>query len=212
MCIKLHVKKCIVAAIAFAMAGSAFGQRSSSLTAEQRRTTASLTISGTVSDEDFRIMRDEMVALTSVELRSAELAELPANAFSGMSRLSSVVLPSSLTAIGEGAFLMNTSLTGALMLPSSVTHIGRGAFFGASDIHYFLYDNVYHINAAGQCYIDPASTYGNNVNRTFVFYMQSPVYDHAAGSVVAIAGNGTIWKASDSGTNLATRSFTEAYP
>lgn len=487
-------------------------QTPSTLTAEQRRSLTGLTITGAVSDEDFRIMRDEMVGLTEVDLSAAALAELPAKAFSGMSRLTSVTLPASLKKIGDGAFLMNTSLTsisipqevteigalafsrsaltdivipagvtkigdhafsgcrdlasinvangntsyavvggtlynadktrlikrpaknttsalsipstvkyiepyacdgssslvsvafpegllsigdysfnncpalsGSLNLPSTVTHIGRGAFFGAtgvdkalyvpeklteagkgafaymsqlrtvvlpagyltvapstfecdakiatiaslnpvppavgdfamrdvnrqttfidvddtalssyneakvwkefrnytepanggyamfdidgdyyiryigdgaaknkylfmsseyggdgyfmaekssaptwklefftasysslkfngepaSDICYYLDDKVYHINAAGKCYIDPKSGYGNNANRTFGFYMQSPVFDPAEGPVVAIAGNGTLWKATDSGTNLATRDFTDNYP
>lgn len=80
------------------------------------------------------------------------------------------------------------------------------------DIRFYLGNEVHHINFQGNCYIDPAASYGSNANRTFGLYMHSLIYDANEGPLVAIAGNGTIWKATATGENVTTRSFSDNYP
>ena len=53
-----------------------------------------------------------------------------ANVFQGRSDIKSVVLPSTLKAIGGGAFQDCSNLTGVLTIPQGVTDLGAGAFVG----------------------------------------------------------------------------------
>ncbi|MBO5457753.1 MAG: leucine-rich repeat protein [Clostridia bacterium] len=54
-------------------------------------------------------------------------------AFSGCTRMSSIVIPDSVTSIGNGAFSFCDSLT-SVEIPDSVTSIGGGAFCGCSNL------------------------------------------------------------------------------
>ena len=56
------------------------------------------------------------------------LSSIPYNAFHSCSNLTSVVLPESITVIGEQAFQYCNSLSGTLVIPNSVTTIGFRAF------------------------------------------------------------------------------------
>ena len=57
----------------------------------------------------------------------AQLTSIPTEAFSGMSCLTSIVIPDSITSIGNGAFSDCTSLT-SITIPDGVTSIGDSAF------------------------------------------------------------------------------------
>lgn len=81
-----------------------------------------------------------------------------------------------------------------------------------SDIYFIEGTRLKHINMAGLCWNDPAANYANNANRTFGFYLEQPDYNEAEGPVVAIVGNGTIWRANDDGTRLAAPAFSGKYP
>lgn len=59
-----------------------------------------------------------------------EIGEL---AFSGCTRLQSIVIPDSVTLIGELAFQDCTSLQ-SIVIPDSVTKIGESAFFGCTSL------------------------------------------------------------------------------
>ncbi len=108
----------------------------------------SLTVSGAVNAADFEFIADNMRKLTTLDLSGATVAAysgaalatgaresladvVPAYALAG-STVSSVVLPSGLTAIAEGA-LSSTAIT-SISIPAGVTSIGSGAFSGCQSL------------------------------------------------------------------------------
>lgn len=97
------------------------------LTAEERFNMTELTLSGTVTEEDFKIIRDDMLSLTKIDLSATDLTALPDRAFAGMNALAQVVLPATCTRIGKAAFMTCPKLT-AVTLPTAVTEIGELAF------------------------------------------------------------------------------------
>lgn len=97
------------------------------LTPYERANKVTLTLSGTLTDEDFRIIRDEMIRLRDLDLSGTSLTELPAKAFSGCSSLERVKLPVTCIRIGDCAFLTCSALT-EIKLGGSVTEIGNMAF------------------------------------------------------------------------------------
>ena len=90
-----------------------------------------LKIVGPLNDYyDFTRIKDVIdETLTQVDLSEAILPSntLPNSAFSNESTLTTVVLPSTLTALGGNAFYYCTSLT-SVNLPSSLNNIGSSAF------------------------------------------------------------------------------------
>ena len=78
-------------------------------------------------------------------------------AFCYRDELTSVVIPDSVTSIGEGAFLGCTSLT-SVVIPDGVTSIGEGAFAGCNALESLTVasgNSVYH--SVGNCIIHTAS-------------------------------------------------------
>ena len=53
--------------------------------------------------------------------------------FSGASNLTEVLIPNSVTSIGEFAFFYCSNLT-SITIPDSVTNIEQGAFYGCSSL------------------------------------------------------------------------------
>lgn len=109
-----------------------------------------LIITGNIDARDFKTMRDKMPLLTELDLSGANIvaykgyegtsivgsSEYPMNAIPesafyngnvGKSTLTSVVLPLSLTSIGQNAFSYCSGLRG-FNVPSLVTSLGNGAF------------------------------------------------------------------------------------
>lgn len=94
-----------------------------------------LKVTGTIDLRDFKMMRTEMTALQSLNLREVEIAEygsyaaneIPYAAFSGKSTLIRFVFPENITKIGIIAF-EGTNLSGSLIIPNGVTEIGASAF------------------------------------------------------------------------------------
>lgn len=98
-----------------------------------------LKVTGTIDQRDFVMMRDEMTALQSLNLREVEIAEykdlytvyaaneIPDNAFNGKSSLIRFAFPENITRIGDSAF-SGTNLSGSLIIPNGVIEIGDYAF------------------------------------------------------------------------------------
>jgi len=114
-------------------------------------TVTNLTVTGTIDARDFKTMRDAMLLLSKLDLSGATIAEytgidgtvltinttypaneIPESAFDRPAKLTSIVMPSSITSIGFGAFTFCSNLTGSLTIPSSVTSIGSYAFYGCT--------------------------------------------------------------------------------
>ena len=88
-----------------------------------------LKVTGTINDDDFYYMRDNMAILEAVNMKECETSHsaIPNDAFNGKSSLYFVALPEDLTVIGNSAF-RDTHFSGALVLPSSLTTINESAF------------------------------------------------------------------------------------
>lgn len=99
---------------------------------EAAATVEELGLTGEVSGETFSYIRENFTSLETLDLSATENSEIPAAAFAGMESLVTVVMPESVTAIGEKAFENCTSLE-ALSL-KSVNTIGAGAFEGCSSL------------------------------------------------------------------------------
>ncbi len=105
-----------------------------------------LTVTGSMDARDFLFISNQMDELTQLDLSQASIVayhgtalystiadyginEIPRTAFFGK-KLTSVVLPNSLTAIGYAAFAGCRQLT-SVTIPASVTRIGDYAFAGS---------------------------------------------------------------------------------
>lgn len=98
-----------------------------------------LKVTGTIDRRDFVMMRDEMTALQSLNLREVEIAEykdlytvyaaneIPDNAFNGKSSLIRFAFPENIIKIGIATF-QGTNLSGSLIIPNRVIEIGVDAF------------------------------------------------------------------------------------
>lgn len=116
------------------------------------RQTPSLKITGTMNVLDFLTI-SSMSHLRHLDLSEANIAEqedigfgyFPANTIPeyGLNgvQLQTIVLPNSLTAIGNEAFSVCTNLTGDLTIPSGVTSIGSRAFLACSGLTGYAYDS-----------------------------------------------------------------------
>lgn len=86
-----------------------------------------LTVTGTLTDADFRLIRENMISLYSLNLAGITNTTLPEGAFENMSLLTEVVLPTGLTAISDRAF-KGCTLVDTDVIPAGVTAIGSEAF------------------------------------------------------------------------------------
>jgi len=96
--------------------------------------TKELIITGTLNALDFQYIRS-MPALTKIDLSGATIENniLPDYALAGISTLTTVVLPSTITSINPYAFNYCTKLT-SITIPSSVTSIGISAFINCTGL------------------------------------------------------------------------------
>jgi len=113
-------------------------------------TVKNLKITGKLTDEDFRFMREEMSSLTAVNLKEAKMVHveytiptegvnewewptgyiddvIPKDAFIYNQTIRRIVLPDNIVRIGPHAFA-NLRLTSALIIPESVKIIEKWAF------------------------------------------------------------------------------------
>lgn len=74
-----------------------------------------------LSEYEGKIKTIEAGAFSKVEIES------------GITPLSSIVLPKGITTIGDDAFSYNTSLT-SIKIPNTVTTIGKRAFYGCTNL------------------------------------------------------------------------------
>lgn len=104
----------------------------SSVNDDDAESLTNIGLSGEISDEGFKTLRENFKSLETLDLSAIENTEIPANAFLDMTQLKNVVIPENVVAIGEGAFAGCSNLD-AITLPA-VESIGNGAFDGCSSL------------------------------------------------------------------------------
>jgi len=139
------------------------GGLKSALTTTELATINKLNIAGTINASDFLIIRDYMPDLTILDLSNATIVaymgtkgtggndniSYPANgvpvnaffnqsAFTGKTSLVSIMLPKTVTSVGENAFRLCGGLCGAVPLPPLVTSIGNNAYQSCTQLNGIL--------------------------------------------------------------------------
>lgn len=135
------------------------GELSSLLTTEEKNTITDLTLTGTIDARDFRVMRDEMPNLESLDLSGAGIVSyvgtegsciesydiiygvnaVPSHAFynnltnEAKTGLTTVILPSTLTTFESNCFESCTGLT-SVNIPTGVTEVWNTAFKSCSGL------------------------------------------------------------------------------
>jgi hypothetical protein len=98
-----------------------------------------LTVTGTINNADITFMRDNLPLLSRLDISGVTITSntMPANSFYngtvGKTTLTSVKLPTSLTAIGVNAFRGCVGID-TLIIPDMVTSIGEAAFYECTGI------------------------------------------------------------------------------
>lgn len=92
------------------------------------KTVTDLVITGTINQEDFRVMSKIMTALMYVDISGTDVISIPDNAFDGKNVLQKCMVPEGLQMIGNYAF-RNSGLTN-LPFGKQITSIGNNAFDG----------------------------------------------------------------------------------
>lgn len=95
----------------------------------------SLTIRGKLDEADFKLIRDFMPNLVSVDLSHSDATIIPDYTFTQKKNLLRISLPQGLKVIGQRAFSGCNRLSGTLLLPPEVTAIEYGAFIGCIRLH-----------------------------------------------------------------------------
>ena len=88
----------------------------------------SLKINGVLNDEDFLVIYHDMPALRELDLSEVNISKLPARSFYRSSNVERIILPKSLTEIGERVFA--ESQLKEVHLYENLTTIGESAFAG----------------------------------------------------------------------------------
>jgi len=86
------------------------------------------TITGDLNEDDFKVIRDYMPNLVSLDLSKTSVTEIPDFTFTQKKYLMTIALPKKLVTIGERAFSGCIHLSGELLLPPTVKTIKQGAF------------------------------------------------------------------------------------
>ncbi len=93
-----------------------------------------LTVSGKMDNDDFKLIRDYMPNLVSVDIANTNATVIPEFTFTQKKYLLNIALPHGLQSIGQRSFSNCGRLSGTLVLPPSVTTIDYGAFLGCENL------------------------------------------------------------------------------
>lgn len=100
-----------------------------------------LSVIGSISNDDFQYMRENLTSIEVLDLSRATITALPERAMAFYSTmgladnisLKTVILPKTLTTIGNSAFAMCTSLK-EINIPANVRALGRWMFEGCNQL------------------------------------------------------------------------------
>ncbi|MDE7347958.1 MAG: leucine-rich repeat protein, partial [Muribaculaceae bacterium] len=91
-------------------------------------------VNGPLTATDLRVIKENMISLTSLDISGVtNVTAIPESQFAG-SLITSIVLPSNLETIGDGAF-NNCSLLSLSEIPATVKTIGSNAFYGCPGVN-----------------------------------------------------------------------------
>lgn len=110
-----------------------------------------LTIAGKLDKADFKLIRDYMPNLVSLDISQTNATAIPDFTFAQKKYLLRIQLPQGLKTIGQRAFSSCGRLCGTVELPAGLTAIEYGAFIGC--------DNLRQVVALG----NQLSTLGDNL-------------------------------------------------
>ena len=108
----------------------------------QKDTITRMIVKGEINAADFEVMKLQMPNLLYLDLEEVicEGDKIPKNAFGAFrqsdpinTKITTIILPTSITSIEDGAFRYCTGLTGPLILPAGLTTI-KSAFTGCSGL------------------------------------------------------------------------------
>lgn len=91
-------------------------------------TVTELTVTGPLSNDDFRVIKNNLVCCYKLDMTEVTNATIPASLFYNNGILNEICLPNSLTEIPENAFRKCNSLT-HVNIPSGLKKIGPFAFY-----------------------------------------------------------------------------------
>lgn len=97
-----------------------------------------LTVKGKMDETDFKLLRDYMPNLVSVDLEECTSTVIPDYTFTQKKYMLNITLPKGLQTIGQRAFSGCTRLSGTLALPAEVKAIEYGAFIGCDNLRRVL--------------------------------------------------------------------------
>ena len=87
-----------------------------------------LKVHGTLSQEDFELIKTNMTSLLNLDISDTDVTEIPAEIFKDKVTLMNVKLPNGLKSVGNYAFSGCKLLAGELIIPETVETIGHYAF------------------------------------------------------------------------------------
>ena len=92
-------------------------------------------LSGNLGENDFKLIRDYMPNLVSIDMENTNATMIPPFTFSHKKYLLRATLPKQLEVIGERSFSNCNRLSGDIILPKSLTAINYGAFMGCDRLN-----------------------------------------------------------------------------
>lgn len=92
-----------------------------------------LTVSGPMNTTDMAVIQQSMPSLVSLNLKHAQLVQIPDNQFNGKELLLEVILPDSLETIGNQAFRGCINLT-TIRIPEKVKSLSNYTFYSCSNL------------------------------------------------------------------------------
>jgi hypothetical protein len=128
------------------------GNLSTALSEADKNSISNLVLTGTIDARDFKTMRDQMPLLEKIDITNATISAytgtegtesagnivypenaVPQYALKAKAKLSSILLPSSITSIGKNSFYQCSGLT-SLLIPPLVTFIGQDGFYSCTNL------------------------------------------------------------------------------
>ena len=117
-----------------------------------------LQVEGKLDEADFKLIRNYMPNLVSVDIKKTSVKTIPEFTFTQKLYLTQIELPSQLEVIGERAFSNCERLSGDLILPSTMKALEYGAFLGCKNLRNVMVTGD-HLSTIGEAVFDENNTH-----------------------------------------------------